>query len=193
MKQPILAYGHSILKQKCKDINSSFAILSQLITDMWETMYNANGCGLAAPQIGKPIRLFIVDSKTTYENLEEPDRSIYFDEDDEGIKETFINAKILERSKDLWDDDEGCLSIPSLSQKIKRPWSITISYYTLDFQQQTKSFSGLTARMIQHEYDHTEGILFTDYLKPLTRKLIDSKLKQIAKGRIKTKYSMKFI
>lgn len=189
MKKPILAYGHSILKQKCKDINSNFVNLNQLITDMWETMHSANGCGLAAPQIGQPIRLFIVDSKTTYENLEDSDKSIYFDENDEGIKETFINARILERSGDLWDNGEGCLSIPSLSQNIKRPWSITISYCTQDFQQQSKSFSGLTARMIQHEYDHTEGILFTDYFKPLTKKLIDSKLKQIAKGRIKPSIS----
>jgi peptide deformylase len=193
MKRPILAYGHSILKQKCNDIEKNYPELNKLIADMWETMKNANGCGLASPQIGLPIRLFVVDSKTTFENLDEADREIYFDKDDKGIMETFINAKIIERSAELWEDEEGCLSIPNLSQKVKRPWTISIEYYNKDFDFQTKIFSGTTARMIQHEYDHTEGILYLDYLKPLTRRLMESKLKKIAKGQIKTKYPMKFV
>lgn len=193
MKRPILAYGHSILKQKCNDIEKNYPELNKLIADMWETMKNANGCGLASPQIGLPIRLFVVDSKTTFENLDEADREIYFDKDDKGIMETFINAKIIERSAELWEDEEGCLSIPNLSQKVKRPWTISIEYYNKDFDFQTKKFSGTTARMIQHEYDHTEGILYLDYLKPLTRRLMESKLKKIAKGQIKTKYPMKFV
>ena len=193
MKRPILAYGHSILKQKCNDIEKNYPELDKLIADMWETMKNANGCGLASPQIGLPIRLFVMDSKTTFENLDEADREIYFDKDDKGILETFINAKIIERSAELWEDDEGCLSIPNLSQKVKRHWTITIEYYNKDFQPQTKTFSGTTARMIQHEYDHTEGILYIDYLKPLTRRLMESKLKKIAKGQIKTKYPIKFV
>lgn len=193
MKRPILAYGHSILKQKCNDIEKNYPELDKLIADMWETMKNANGCGLASPQIGLPIRLFVVDSKTTFENLDEADREIYFDKDDKGIMETFINAKIIERSAELWEDEEGCLSIPNLSQKVKRPWTISIEYYNKDFDFQTQTFSGTTARMIQHEYDHTEGILYLDYLKPLTRRLMESKLKKIAKGQIKTKYPIKFV
>src|SRR5690606_865506 len=123
MTRSILAYGHSILKQRCNDIEKNPPELNNLIADMWETMQNANGCGLAAPQVGFPVRLFIVDSKTTFENLEEADRKIYFDQDDQGITETFINAKIIERSAELWEDEEGCLSIPNLFQKVTRPWA----------------------------------------------------------------------
>jgi len=193
MKRPILAYGHSILKQKCNDIEKRYPELDRLIVDMWETMKNADGCGLAAPQIGLPIRLFVVDSKTTFENLEEADREIYFAENDEGIMETFINAKIIKRSEELWEDEEGCLSIPYLSQKVKRHQAITIAYFNKDFELQVQTFSGTTARMIQHEYDHTEGILYLDYLKPLTKKRIEYKLKKIVKGQIQTKYPMKFV
>lgn len=193
MKRAILAYGHSILKQKCNDIEKSYPELDKLIVDMWETMKNANGCGLASPQIGLPIRLFIVDSKTTFENLDEADKEIYFEKDDSGIMETFINAKIIERSEQLWEDEEGCLSIPNLSQPVKRHWTITIEYYNKDFELQTKTYSGTTARMIQHEYDHTEGIIYLDYLKPLTKKLMEGKLKKIMKGQIQIKYPMKFI
>jgi peptide deformylase len=193
MKRAILAYGHSILRQKCKDIEKDYPELDKLIADMWETMKNANGCGLASPQIGLLIRLFVVDSKTTFENLEEADRENYFTQDDKGIMETFINAKIIERSEQLWEDEEGCLSIPNLSQPIKRHWTITIEYYNADFERQTKTYRGTTARMIQHEYDHTEGILYLDYLKPLTKKLMDGKLKKIMKGQIQTKYPMKFV
>lgn len=192
MKRAILAYGHSILKQKCKDIEKDYPELDKLISDMWETMKNANGCGLASSQIGLPIRLFIVDSKTTFENLDEADRKIYFDKDDKGIMETFINAKIVERSEQFWEDDEGCLSIPNLPQKVKRNWAIVIEYYNQNFEKKIRSFSGTTARMIQHEYDHTEGILYLDHLKPLTKKLMDGKLKKIMRGQIQIKYPMKF-
>lgn len=193
MKRPILAYGHSILKQKCNDIGKDYPELDKLIAVMWETMKNAKGCGLASPQIGLPIRLFVVDSKTTFENLNAADRKIYFDKNDKGIMETFINAKIIERSEQLWEDEEGCLSIPHLSQKVKRHWTIIIEYYNQDFEKQIRPFSGTTARMIQHEYDHTEGILYLDYLKPLTKKLMESKLKKILKGQVKTNYPMKFV
>ncbi len=193
MKRAILAYGHSILKRKCVDIEKDYPELDKLIADMWETMKNAHGCGLASSQIGLPIRLFIVDSESTFQNLDEQGREAYFDKNDRGTMETFINAKIIERSEELWEDEEGCLSIPGLSQKVKRHWSITIEYSDKDFEPQTKVFTGTTARMIQHEYDHIEGILYLDYLKPLTRKLIDGKLKKIAKGQIKTKYPMKFV
>lgn len=193
MKRPILAYGHSILKQKCNDIEKDYPELDKLIADMWETMENANGCGLASPQIGLPIRLFIVDSKSTFDSLGEEDRKFYFPQDDKGIMETFINAKIIERSAELWEDEEGCLSIPNLFYKVKRNWAITIEYYNRNFEKQIRTFSGTTARMIQHEYDHTEGILYLDYLKPLTKKLLEGKLKKIARGQIKTRYPMKFV
>lgn len=191
MKLPILAYGNRILKQKCRDVEKNYPELDKLIADMWGTMKNANGCGLASPQIGYPIRLFIVDSKSTFENLDEADRAFYFR--DKGIVETFINAKVIERSEEFWEDNEGCLSIPNLSSKVKRSWTITIEYYNQNFEKQIRSFSGTTARMIQHEYDHIEGILYLDYLKPLTKKLMEAKLKKIAKGQIAPGYPMKFI
>jgi peptide deformylase len=193
MRLPILSLGHKILKEKCENISSNYPNLDQLISDMWGTMQKANGCGLAAPQIGQPIRLFIVDSKSTYDNLDEPERQEYYDTNDKGIMETFINAQIIERSEHCWDDNEGCLSIPDLSQSVKRPWTITIEYFTVDFMKQFRIYSGTTARMIQHEYDHTEGILYLDYLSPLTKRLMESKLNRIIKGQIKTKYPMKFI
>jgi len=192
MERPILAYGHRILKERCHDIEKHYPRLDRLIADMWETMENANGCGLASPQIGLPIRLFIVDSQSTFDNLEAENRTNYFSQDDHGIKETFINAKIIERSQERWEDKEGCLSIPSVWQKVKRPWAITIAYYNADFELQTKTFKGATARMIQHEYDHTEGVLFLDHLAPLTKNLIAPKLQRILKGRVTTGYPMKY-
>ncbi len=193
MKRSILAYGHHILKQKCNDIEKDYPELDKLIADMWETMENANGCGLASPQIGLPIRLFIVDSKSTFDNLGEEDRKFYFPQDDKGIMETFINANIIQRSEKLWEDEEGCLSIPNLFYKVKRNWAITIEYYNRNFEKQIRTFSGTTARMIQHEYDHTEGVLFLDYLKPLTKRLVASKLQKILKGQIVPAYPMNFI
>lgn len=193
MKRSILAYGHHILKQKCNDIENDYPELDKLIADMWETMENANGCGLASPQIGLPFRLFIVDSKSTFDNLGEEDRKFYFPQDDKGIMETFINAKIIQRSEELWEDEEGCLSIPNLFYKVKRNWAITIEYYNRNFEKQIRTFSGTTARMIQHEYDHTEGVLYLDYLKPLTKRLMASKLQKILKGQIVPAYPMNFI
>lgn len=192
MKLPIIAYGHSILRQQCENIDKDYLRLNQLITDMWETMHNANGCGLAAPQVGHSIRLFIVDSKTTFDNLEEADREIYFDKNDGGIMETFINAKIIDRSEGTWEDEEGCLSIPGLTQKVKRNWAITLEYFNKEFEPLIRTFSGTTARMVQHEYDHIEGILYLDYLKPLTKRLLESRLKKIVRGKIQIKYQMKF-
>lgn len=192
MNLPVLAYGHSILNQKCAPVDNYYPNLEQLIQNMWETMQNANGCGLAAPQVGHAIRLFVVDSIATYESMEKADRRDYFENSDKGTRETFINATIVERSDDYWEDDEGCLSIPGLTQSIKRPWSITIEYYNRNFEKQIRVFSGITARMIQHEYDHTEGILILHYLKPLQKKLLESKLKKIIKGQIRSKYPMQF-
>ncbi|UYQ95778.1 peptide deformylase [Chitinophaga horti] len=175
MKRAIFAYGHSILKQSCNDIDPSYPGLNTLIADMWETMKNANGCGLAASQIGVPIRLFVVSNQ------------------EEEFRETFINARIIARSPELWDEEEGCLSIPGLSQMITRNWAITIAYFNERFERQTRTFSGATARMIQHEYDHTAGVLFLDYLKPLTKKLIAAKLKRIMEGKVRPGYLMRFV
>ncbi len=193
MIQPILAYAHNILRQKCIDIEKGYSGLYQLIADMWETMENASGCGLAAPQIGLPVKLFVVDSKTTFEHTKEAEKEMYFEKDDKGVVETFINARIIERAGHVWEDEEGCLSIPGLLQPVKRHWIITIEYYNQHFERRKRTFSGMTARMIQHEYDHTEGVLYLDYLKPLTRKIMESKLKKVMKGQIHPKYPMKFM
>lgn len=170
MNLSILAYGNTILKQKCLQIKENAPEIQKLVTDMWDTMENANGCGLASPQIGKTLQLFVVDSQITYKNLDTEDQILYFGKDDKGIKETFINAKITHSSKETWEDYEGCLSIPGLSQKVKRPWGITIEYQDQNFTKHTKTFTGLTARIIQHEYDHTLGILYTDHLETSDQK-----------------------
>jgi peptide deformylase len=193
MKLPILTYGHNVLREKCKEIDNSYPELNKLIDNMWETLYGATGCGLAAPQVNLSIRLFLVDSKTTFGHMDSADRQTYFEPGDTGIVETFINARITERSEETWTDEEGCLSIPTLAEEVERPWSITIEYLDRDFQPHTKTFHGATARMIQHEYDHTEGILYLDYLKPLKRKLMSGKLNKISKGIIKAKYPMKHV
>lgn len=193
MNLPIVAYGNRILKQKCIPINENSEEIQGLINNMWETMENSNGCGLASPQINKPLQLFIVDSQITFENIDTEDQLLYFEKNDKGIRETFINAKIIDTSEEVWDDYEGCLSIPGLSQKVERPWKITIEYLNQDFISQTKTFTGLTARIIQHEYDHTQGVLYIDHLKSLKRKMIESKLKKIVNGNIKTGYPMKFL
>jgi peptide deformylase len=187
---PIVAYGQSILRQKCKDIDPHYPDVDQLINDMWETLYPADGTGLAAPQVNHTIKLFIVDSGEIYDRMEPEERAEFF-VGDNGIKETFINAKITRYSDDLWTEYEGCLSIPTLSEEVERPWSITIEYLDRDFQKQTKTYSGTTARVIQHEYDHTEGKLYLDYVNPLRRKLLNGKLTRISNGQIKTKYRMK--
>lgn len=189
---PILSYGHSILRKPCIEIDKDYPDLDSLVANMWETMYVANGCGLAAPQINLPIRLFVVDSQTTYENLKARERKEYF-VDDTGIKEVFINASISEKSDKMWTDTEGCLSIPTLAEDLQRPWSITINYYDQHFQPHTKTFSGTTARMIQHEFDHTEGILYLDYLQPIRRTILKNKLKKISTGKVKVNYPMKFV
>jgi peptide deformylase len=189
---PILSYGHTILRQKCKLIYQDYPELDRLIENMWTTLYSANGCGLAAPQVNHTIRLFIVDSIETFEKMEADDRDEFFDRDT-GIKETFINASIIHKSDEMWIEKEGCLSIPTLTEEVERPWSIEIEYYDRSFQKHRRSYHGTTARMIQHEYDHTEGKLYLDYVKPLTKRLLNGKLAKISKGEIKAKYSMKYL
>jgi peptide deformylase len=188
---PIVSYGNNILRQKCREITIDHPGLNELIENMWETLYKADGCGLAAPQVNQSLRLFIVDSVEVYDRLEDEERTEFF-EGDHGIKETFINALIRERSKDTWIEKEGCLSIPTLSEEVERSWSITIEYYDRNFQKQKKTFYGVTARMIQHEYDHTDGKLYIDYLKPLTKRMLNGKLVKISKGQVTAKYAMRF-
>ncbi|MBP2616198.1 peptide deformylase [Chryseobacterium jejuense] len=193
MNLPIIAYGNRILKQKCMQISENSQEIQDLIINMWETMENSNGCGLASPQINKPLQLFIVDSQITFENLDTESQLLYFEKNNKGIRGTFINTKIIDSSEETWEDYEGCLSIPGLSQKVKRPWGITIEYLDQNFIKHTKTFTGLTARIIQHEHDHTQGVLYIDHLKPLTRRMIESRLKKIINGNIKTGYPMKFL
>ncbi|ANH80411.1 peptide deformylase [Niabella ginsenosidivorans] len=187
---PIVAYGNPILRKVAADIDAGYPGLQELIASMWETMYASNGVGLAAPQINKSIRLFVVDSQQIIENLEEEDKDLY--PGDEGIKQVFINAYVDETEGELWSYNEGCLSIPKIREDIRRNETVTITYQDEHFQQHTKTFSGITARVILHEYDHIEGKLFIDYLPPLKKKLIKGKLNDISTGKIKVDYKMSF-
>lgn len=187
---PIVAYGNTILRKVADEIDADYPDLQQLIANMWETMYNSNGVGLAAPQVNKSIRLFVIDSIQIIENLEEEEKDLY--PGDKGIKQVFINAHIDELDGKLWDYNEGCLSIPKIREDVKRNETVTISYLDENFEAHTQTFSGITARVILHEYDHIEGKLFIDHLPLLKRKLIKSKLNDISNGKIKVDYKMKF-
>ena len=185
---PIVAYGSPILRTVAKDITPDYPGLAKLLEDMWETMYASNGVGLAAPQINKDIRLFVIDSAQIFENQDEDEKGLYPDEP--GTKEVFINAHIVEFGGDDWSYNEGCLSIPKIREDISRSQTVTLEYFDENFEPQTKTFDGITGRIIQHEYDHIEGKLFIDYLKPLKRKLLKGKLDDITKGKVKVDYRM---
>ena len=187
---PIVAYGAPILRKIAVDIQPSYLQLDKLIADMWETMYASNGVGLAAPQINRDIRLFVVDSTTIFENLEDEEKGKYPDEP--GIKKVFINAQITLLAGNEWSYNEGCLSIPRIREDVTRPQAVTLHYLDENFNPHTETFTGITSRVIQHEYDHTEGKLFIDYMKPLRRKLLLGKLNDISRGKIKTDYKMSF-
>jgi len=187
---PIVAYGSDILRKVCKDIDAAYPDLQKLIADMWETMYYSNGVGLAAPQINRDIRLFVVDSTQMFANMDEEDTTQY--PDAPGIKQVFINARIVELGGEEWAYNEGCLSIPRIREDVFRHEQVTLRYLDEQFQSHEDTFHGLTARVILHEYDHIEGKLFIDYLKPFKRKLLRGKLDDIAKGRIKPDYKMLF-
>ena len=185
---PIIGYGNPILKITSKDINNSYPNLKKLINDMYETMYNANGVGLAAPQIGKSIRLFIIDT-APFLNIDENEiEGIKV----ESIKQIFINPVIIEESGDSWSFEEGCLSIPNIREDVKRKSDINIEFYDENFTLNKKSFSGIVARVIQHEYDHIQGILFTDKLTSFKKRLLKNKLNNIEKGNIDIDYLMDF-
>jgi len=192
MKLPIYAYGNQVLREPGLIIEDHAPGLDQLVSDLWETMEHAHGCGLAAQQIGHALKLFVVDSRSTFLNLSEADREGYFETGDEGIRETFINADLLSCSAQTWEDNEGCLSIPQLTQSVTRPWSVTIAYQDRYRVPHTRTFAGITARMIQHEYDHTRGILYPDLLTPIARKRLEGKLKKISRGSCKAGYPMHF-
>ncbi|MBZ4187869.1 peptide deformylase [Niabella beijingensis] len=187
---PIVAYGNPVLRKVAEDIDPQYPGLASLIDSMWETMYASNGVGLAAPQVNRPIRLFVVDSAQIIENLDEDEKDLY--PGDEGIKQTFINAHIKTLEGELWSYNEGCLSIPKIREDVMRNETVTITYQDETFQQHTRTFNGITARVILHEYDHIEGKLFIDYLPSLRKKLIKGKLNDISNGKIKVDYKMSF-
>ena len=186
---PIYGYGEAVLRKKCEDISKDYPNLKEVIQNMYDTMDNAHGVGLAAPQVGMPIRMFMVDT------------TLFADSDDvskeeaaqlNGFRKTFINAKITKEEGDIWAFNEGCLSIPDVREDVLRHDTITIEYLDEDFKKQVGVYNGLIARVIQHEYDHIEGILFTDKVSSLKKKLIAKKLNKIMEGKAFPDYRMKF-
>ena len=186
---PIVAYGDPVLKKMAKDIDQDYPSLNVLLDNMHETMHNALGVGLAAPQIGIPIRLFLVDTSPFAEDeaLSEAEQKQLKD-----FKRIFINAQIIEEVGDEWAFNEGCLSIPDVREDVFRQPKISIEYVDENFKKHKEEFDGLIARVIQHEYDHIEGILFTDKLSGLKKRLIKGKLANISKGKINVDYKMRF-
>jgi peptide deformylase len=189
---PIVAYGNPILRKVGHDIDENYPNLDKLIEDMWETMYASNGVGLAAPQVGRDIRLFVMDSAQIFSNMDEKDTEEENYPDAPGIKQVFINAHIIEEHGDDWAYNEGCLSIPKIREDIYRAEEVTLEYLDQNLKKHTRTFNGVTARIILHEYDHIDGKLFIDYLSPLKRKLLKRKLDDISKGNIKVDYKMSF-
>ena len=188
---PIVAYGDPVLKKEGAEIDKDYSELKKLIADMFETMYAASGVGLAAPQIGKSIRLFIVDGSPFAEEEEGEDIDPMA-EGMENFKQVFINPIIEEESGEEWGFDEGCLSIPKLREEVFRKEKIVISYYDENWELKEEEYDGYAARIIQHEYDHVEGVLFTDHLSPLKKRIINKKLVNISKGDVSVDYKMKF-
>jgi|TARA_B110000967_G_scaffold33424_1_gene32079 peptide deformylase len=186
---PIVAYGDPVLRKESKKINVDYPKLKELITNMKETMYNASGVGLAAPQIGKAIRLFIIDASpfAEDEDLDDEDRAAL-----KTFNKVFINAQIIEEEGEEWAFNEGCLSIPDVRQDVFRQPKVTFEYQDEEFNAHTEVLEGLAARVFQHEYDHIEGILFTDKLSSLKKRLIKKKLENISKGKINADYRMRF-
>jgi peptide deformylase len=186
---PIYGYGEAVLRQVAEEIPSDFPNLSVIISNMYETMYNAYGVGLAAPQVGLSIRLFVIDTEPFSDS---DDLSKEEQQQLKGFKRTFINATMLKEDGEEWGFNEGCLSIPEVREDVYRNERITIAYYDENFDKKTEVFEGLIARVIQHEYDHIEGILFTDHLTILKKTLIKKKLQNIMEGKARPDYKMKF-
>jgi peptide deformylase len=181
---PIVAFGSPILRKMCSDISPDYPEFDTILANMWETMYEANGVGLAAPQVNKGIRLFLIDTTPFFDDEDEIKEVI--------VKQAFINARILEESGEEWEFNEGCLSIPDLREDVSRKSTITIEYMDENFEMHTTTYDGLTARVIQHEYDHINGILFTDKLTALRKRMIKGKLMDISKGKVNAAYKMRF-
>ena len=184
---PIVAYGAAILRKVSEPIDADYPNLTKVIADMWETMYESNGVGLAAPQVNKNIRLFVMDSAQIFES-KEPEDETYVDAP--GFKKVFINAQIVSTGGVEWIYNEGCLSIPKIREDVLRPAEVTLSYMDENFVEHTETFNGISARVILHEYDHIQGKLFIDYLKPLRRKILQGKLNDISKGKVRVDYKM---
>ncbi len=182
---PIIAYGSAVLRRQADPIDAKYPALPELISNMWETMYNAHGVGLAAPQIGLSIRLFLVDS-VQLEDDEERDFT------GTGIKKVFINAELLDLDGEPWMYEEGCLSIPDVRAEVSRPDRLHIRYQDENFVEHTETFEGLNARIIQHEYDHIDGKLFTDRIGALKKRLLKNRLDDISRGKVDVRYKMKF-
>ncbi|SDE75804.1 peptide deformylase [Mucilaginibacter pineti] len=183
MKYPIIAYGDPVLRKKATAFEpDEYPHIKELVENMFETMYAAHGVGLAAPQVGMSMRLFVVDA------------SVFDDEDPslKGFKKAFLNATILEETGEEWGFNEGCLSIPDIREDVYRKPTVKLSYYDENWKHHEESFSGMAARVIQHEYDHIEGKLFTDKLSPLRKRLIEKRLKDISRGAVSVDYKMKF-
>jgi len=186
---PIVAYGDAVLRKKAKEIPEDYPLLGELTENMFETMYKASGVGLAGPQVGLPIRIFVIDA-TPF--AEDEDLSPMERKQLEGFKKVFINAKIEKEEGKEWPFNEGCLSIPDIREDIQRKPQITITYQDLEFNSYTETYDGLAARIIQHEYDHIEGVLFTDKLSSLKKRLLKSRLEKISKGKVSVDYKMRF-
>ncbi|MBQ4916292.1 peptide deformylase [Maribacter sp. MMG018] len=186
---PIIAYGDPVLRKVGKDIDKDYPDLKGLVANMWETMYNASGVGLAAPQVGLPIRLFVIDASPF---SDDEDLTAEEQKQLKGFKQVFINAYIEEESGEEWAFNEGCLSIPDVREDVNRKDTIKITYFDENFKKYTKTYDGLLARVIQHEYDHIEGILFTDKLSSLKKRLLKGRLSNISKGKIRVDYRMRF-
>lgn len=187
---PIVAYGHPVLRQVAEDIDADYPQLDKLVEDMWETMYASSGVGLAAPQVNRSVRLFVVDSTQIFENLDEDEEGKYADEP--GFKGVFINAHVVDLEGQRWAYNEGCLSIPKVREDVFREERVTLEYHDESFLKHTRTFEGITARVILHEYDHIEGKLFIDHISLLKKKLIKKKLDDISKGKVKVDYRMVF-
>ena len=186
---PIVAYGNPVLKRVADEITSDYPDLSELIENMWETMYAAHGVGLAAPQIGLSIRLFVIDASLFVDEEEMDQEEIDTLKD---LKKVFINPIIEEEHGELWSFNEGCLSIPDVREDVSRKEEIVVSYVDQNFTPQQLKLRGLAARVVQHEYDHIQGVLFTDHLSPLKKRLIKKRLTSISKGSVSVEYRMKF-
>ena len=179
---PIFGYGQPVLKRIAEDIPADYPKLDQLIANMWETMYNAHGVGLAGPQVGLALRIFVIDT----EQVKDDEKL------DVGFKKVFLNARILEEEGTPWSYEEGCLSIPNLREPVDRQPRIVLQYQDEQFNDHEETFDGFAARVIQHEHDHLDGILFTDHLPPLRRRLLKGKLRDISIGKTDAKYKMRF-